>query len=373
MLTALGSILFASALACSLVLCWVTRRVARRVDFVDRPGARKIHDAPVALGGGIALFLTTAGIVVAGVLFAVVHERIGAMPWLPQVLRDHMPLIVRRAYLALYLFAGAGVIFALGFLDDVWQLSPWTRLAVQVLIAALLCVSSDELRLTAFVTSRGVSFVYTVVWVVGITNAFNLLDNMDGLSAGVALIASFAFLVVAIMTQQYFLAAILLVFAGALIGFLAFNFPPASLFMGDAGSMFVGYTLGVLTILFTFYTPGHTVHPVSALLTPLVIMAVPLYDTISVVVIRLAAGKPIMSGDRNHFSHRLVALGMGKRAAVLTIYLVTLCTGLLAPLLLRLGPGLSFLVLANVAVMLVLIWLLEHVARRGRNNQGDHN
>jgi len=371
MLITLGVILFVAAFVCSALLSRILRGVARRVGFVDRPGARKIHLEPVALGGGVALFATTTAIAVGGVAFALLQNRTGFISGLPRVLQDHIPLIVDRAPLALYVFAGGAVMFALGLLDDAFQLSPVIRLAVQVGVAATLYAVSEELRLTAFAGSATLSFFYTVFWVVGITNAFNLLDNMDGLSAGVALIASFAFLVVAVMTQQYFLAAVLLVFAGSLVGFLLLNFPPASLFMGDAGSMFVGYMLGVLTILFTFYTPGRGLNPVSALLTPLVILAVPLYDTISVVIIRLAAGKSIVSGDKNHFSHRLVTLGMTRRAAVMTIYLVTLCTGLLAPLLMRVSPGLSLLVFANVAVMLVLVWLLEHAGRRGRTQQED--
>ena len=372
MLVVLGAILLASAFICSALLCWAIRSAARRVRFVDRPGAGKIHSESVALGGGIALFLTTAGIVGAGVVFALI-QRGDVMTWPPRVIQDHIPRILARASLVLYILAGGAVMFVLGFLDDVRQLSPWTRLAVQTLVAALLCVSSDELRVTAFVAHKGVSFIYTILWVVGITNAFNLLDNMDGLSAGVAAIASLLFIVVAVITQQYFLAAMLLVFLGALLGFLVFNFPPASLFMGDAGSMFIGYLLAMLTILFTFYVPNRGYNPFSALLVPVVILAVPIYDTISVVVIRLAQGKPIFGGDKNHFSHRLVALGMSKRAAVLTIYLVTLCTGLLAPLLLRLETAMSLLVFANVAMMLALIWLLEHVGRRGRNNQGNAN
>jgi len=368
MLVLIGATMLALAFVTSALLSRLVRGTARRLDFVDRPAERKIHIKPVALGGGVAVFLATGAIVAGGVALALLWDRSGSPAWLPRVVQQHIPAIVARSGLAFYVLGGGAVLLLLGLIDDVWQLSPWTRLAVQVIVASVLCLASDELRVTAFVGVGWVTFVYTVAWIVGITNAFNLLDNMDGLSAGVAVIASSVFLVVALLTQQYFLAAMLLVFAGSLLGFLLFNFPPATLFMGDAGSMFVGYMLSVLTILFTFYMPGRNQNPVGSVLMPLVILAVPLYDTISVVAIRLAAGKPIFGADKNHFSHRLVVLGMDRRAAVLTIYLVTLCTGLLAPLLLRLDNVMSLVVFVNLAVMLALVWLLEHTGRRGRHS-----
>jgi UDP-GlcNAc:undecaprenyl-phosphate GlcNAc-1-phosphate transferase len=368
MLILLGLTLLISAVVISALLCGIVRGIARRARFVDEPAERKIHTEPIALGGGIGFVATTGLIVMGGTLFAILQGDGEAAAWLPDLIRRHIPAIIDRSGLVFYVLGGAAVLFLVGLMDDLWQLSPWVRLAVQAAVAAVLWFACEELRVTVFMGADWVSFVYTVLWIVGMTNAFNLLDNMDGLSAGVAVIASAMFLVVAILTQQYFLAAMLLVFAGSLLGFLVFNFPPASLFMGDAGSTFIGYMLGTLTILFTFYSRGSGHNPVSAIVVPLVILAVPLYDTISVVAIRLASGKPIFGADKNHFSHRLVALGMGTRAAVLTIYLVTLCTGLLAPLLLRLEIGMSLLVFGNVFVMLVLVWLLEHAGRRGRDN-----
>ena len=367
MLIILGSILVVLATVTSALLCWLVRGLARRLAFVDQPGERKIHTEPIALGGGAGFFATNILIILAGLVFAVLQKD-SAAAWLPDVLRRNIPDIIGRSGLVLYVLGGGAVLFLVGLMDDLWQLSPWIRLVVQAAVAATLWFASDDLRVTVFVGADWLSFTYTVLWIVGITNAFNLLDNMDGLSAGVGLVASAMFLVVAILTQQYFLAAMLLVFAGSLLGFLIFNFPPASLFMGDAGSTFIGYMLGTLTILFTFYVEGRGYNPLSVIVVPLVILAVPLYDTISVVCIRLASGKPVFGADKNHFSHRLVVLGMGKRSAVLTICIVTLCTGLLAPLLLKLNNDMSLLVLANVFVMLVLVWLLEHAGRRGKTD-----
>lgn len=369
MLILTGLVLLVSAFLASTILSCAVRAVATRLNFVDAPGARKVHARPIPLGGGIAFFVTLTAIVGGGALFALWQADVGPASWLPELLQRHLPGLAKRAPLAFFVLAGGAVMFLLGLIDDLRGLSPWSRILVQALVAVALCAASDKLRITAFVDVRWISYVYTTFWIVGITNAFNLLDNMDGLSAGVAVVASGVFLVLAVLTGQYFLAATLLVFIGALLGFLLFNFPPATLFMGDAGSTFIGYMLGVLTVLFTFYMPELGHNPVSSIVTPLVILAVPIYDTASVVIIRLHARKPVFEGDKNHFSHRLVALGMTPRAAVITIYLVTLCTGLLAPLLLRLSMGMATLVFLNAALMLVLIWLLEHTGRRGQNQR----
>jgi UDP-GlcNAc:undecaprenyl-phosphate/decaprenyl-phosphate GlcNAc-1-phosphate transferase len=368
MLVVLGLILLVSGFALSAFLCGLGRSIARRIDFVDHPNEeRKIHTKPIALGGGVGIVLTVIILAGGGTALAVLQRDSGIWQTLPSLLQDHIPKVAGGARELSYILGGALVIALLGLLDDLFRLSPLTRLVVQVAVATVLAVSSDDLRVTAFAGHKGLSMLYTVFWIVGITNAFNLLDNMDGLSAGVAAIAAAMFVVIAGITGQYFLASLLLVFIGSLLGFLIYNFPPASLFMGDAGSMFIGYMLSVLTIRFTFYMPDIGMNPVSAMLIPLVILAVPIYDTVSVSIIRLSQGRSVFSGDKNHFSHRLTDLGMGRRSAVLLIYLTTLCTGILAPLLLRLGTGMSLLVIINVVLMLVLIWLLEHVGRRSRN------
>lgn len=358
-----GVILLIAAFTLSTLLSWVSRGIARRIGFVDRPGERKIHDNPIALGGGAAFFITTTLMVLAGILFALSQQH-GIAAWVPDSIAKYIPGIIVRSQLAFLVLGGGLVIFLLGLCDDIWGLPPIARLAVQTAVALVLAVTSDEFRVTAFAGSQTLSYVLTVLWIVGITNAFNLLDNMDGLSAGVAVVAATMFFVVSVIIGQYFLSAYLLVILGSLLGFLLFNFPPASVFMGDAGSNFIGYMLSVLTVLFTFYMPGRGENPIAAMLIPIVILSVPLYDTISVVFIRLRARRPIFKGDTNHFSHRLVGLGFKRRDAVVTIYCVSLCTGLLAPLLLKTDITMSIMIFANVALMLGLIWILEHTARQ---------
>ena len=178
----------------------------------------------------------------------------------------------------------------------------------------------------------GAAEVISVLWIVGLVNSFNMLDNMDGLSAGVAAIAAAVLAVVMFLSPrpdnhqpQLFVSGLLLVILGSLLGFLWHNRPPARLFMGDAGSYLVGYLLAMVTLTATFAGGGAPRH---ATLVPLCVLAVPIYDTLSVVLIRLRQGRSPFVGDTSHFSHRLTALGMTKTQAVLTIYLAAATCGL---------------------------------------------
>jgi UDP-GlcNAc:undecaprenyl-phosphate GlcNAc-1-phosphate transferase len=221
----------------------------------------------------------------------------------------------------------------LGLVDDKKALGPYLKLIVQLSITTLLVASFKELRiLTALGT--GLSIVLTVLWIAAITNAFNFLDNMDGLSAGVACVVAVAFLVTALSIGQLFVAGMLAVLIGALLGFLWFNFSPAKIFMGDSGSLLIGLLLGVLTTL-TTYLPKERSWGAGwyAVFAPVIVLAVPLYDLIVVSIIRLSRGKSPFVGDTNHFSHRLVARGMSRRTAVLCLYLLTAATSVAAIIL----------------------------------------
>jgi len=207
------------------------------------------------------------------------------------------------------------------------------------------------------------------VWIVGLVNSFNMLDNMDGLSAGVAAIGAAMLAAVMLLAPdpatdqpQLFVGGFLLVLVGALSGFLWHNRPPARLFMGDAGAYFTGYLLAMATLTATF--AGGSV-PRHAILAPLCVLAVPLYDTVSVIGIRLRQGRSPFHGDKSHFSHRLVALGMTRPQAVLTIYLATATCGLGALLLHQVNTAGACVVLLMVACVLLLVAILEHAGRRG--------
>jgi UDP-GlcNAc:undecaprenyl-phosphate GlcNAc-1-phosphate transferase len=207
--------------------------------------------------------------------------------------------------------------------------------------------------------------VLSVIWLVGITNAFNLLDNMDGLAAGVAFVASGILLLNAWFLDEYFVSLILLAFMGSLAGFLFFNVHPATVFLGDCGSHFVGYMMGALTLLERYVSHASgTLFPV---LMPVVVLAVPIVDTATVVVIRLREGRPIYVGDNRHLSHTLTALGFSQRGAVLFLYLVTFTLGLGAASLSDATLGQSLLILLQTAGFVALLLMLMFARARSAN------
>jgi UDP-GlcNAc:undecaprenyl-phosphate GlcNAc-1-phosphate transferase len=285
------------AFIAGLLLTVLVKRLALRVGAVAMPKADRWHRTRIPLMGGLAI----AGAVVAGA--AVVPIRDPGM---------------------LLLLGGGLTMLAVGALDDARPLKPQSKLVAQIVVAAALAGLGLQLRLTAY---PPLDVVVTIVWIVGITNAINLLDNMDGLAAGIAAImAAFrvAFYLLDGNTEGAAFAAAVF---GALAGFLVHNFNPASIFMGDAGSLFLGVMVSGLSLVGGWpYSRG----VVSVLLFPVLILLVPIFDTTFVTVARTLAGRPISMGGRDHTSHRLVALGMTERAAVLLLYLVAVVAGGLA-------------------------------------------
>ena len=353
-LCALAPLAFAISLGGTLFM----RRIAPRWGLMDRPDARKQHRTPTPLGGGIAIFVAVWLPVLVGGLVALALARIQPIQSVPPKICDYVAGVGSRLPRLLAVCLGALVLAGMGLIDDRRSLSPYVKLFIQLAVAVGLVASGE--RISIFIQNPWICGAVTVIWVVCLTNAFNLLDNMDGLSAGVALIVSCTFLVVAIQTEQYFVAAFLVVLAGALGGFLVLNFPPASIFMGDCGSMLIGYLLAVITIDFTFYLPSHPLFPV---IVPLLILAVPIFDTLSVVAIRLHKGRSPFAADRNHFSHRLVKLGMSERQAVLTIYLVTIAVGLGATHLYHTTTAGAVVALVQAMAVFGVIVVLERAGR----------
>jgi UDP-GlcNAc:undecaprenyl-phosphate GlcNAc-1-phosphate transferase len=231
-----------------------------------------------------------------------------------------------------------------------------TKLAIQGVIALVL-TAGFGIRILD-VLGAPLAIILTTLWIVTLTNGFNFLDNMDGLSAGVAFLTATILAVTSFRAGQIFVPCTLMLVAGAVLGFLVFNFPPAGIFMGDAGSLVVGYMLAVLSVLITFYDPEMGRTPFGVLV-PVVVFAIPLYDLISVCWHRQRSGRSIFSADRGHFSHRLVKLGMSPTLAVLTIYLATLATSLPAMLLPQLGWAGAILVFGQCLCVVTIIAILE--------------
>lgn len=358
-----GGALFAVSLTLSAILTAVVRTWSRRRGFVDRPasGEHKQHAQPTPLGGGIAITATFVIMMVVALAAAfVVHraEPTQAGRWAEQL--PHWQVwaggVVTKSLAAMAILIGAVVMHLLGLLDDHRPLSPFVKLAAQTAVALILTI---PLKIRAAELLGDIPAVFiTTLWIVGLTNAFNFMDNMDGLSAGVAGLAALILAVASFAAGQVFVPCMLLVLAGAVSGFLCYNFPPASIFMGDAGSLVIGYLLAVATVLTTFVYPDRQHTPFN-ILVPVVVFAVPLYDFLSVVADRFRRGVSIFRGDRRHFSHRLVGLGLSPKTAVLTIYLATAATSLPAILLpLVTWPG-AVLILSQCVCVVAIIAILE--------------
>ena len=344
--------IFVYALAMALILTPLARKFSHRAAMLDEPGERKIHHEPMPLLGGLAVFIAFAtAVLVSAVLVFLLARRFA---WL-------MPFqygFVHRAGELAGVLSGGLMMLILGMVDDKYDLSPAAKLVGQILIATITVFAG--LRLKLFVPNPWLAGMVTVFWIITVTNAMNFFDNMDGLCAGVGLIAALSFGAIAGFREQYLVCGLALAFAGALLGFLFSNFYPAKIFLGDSGSHFVGYMLAVLAILPTFYKTGEpTPLPV---LSPLLILALPLFDAMVVIGLRLSSGRPIYRGDANHLSHRLASLGIPQAAVVMILYLLqlTLCLG--SVLLLWVPATVAVLVLAQCVLILLVVSLLEYFA-----------
>ncbi len=323
-LAALGGL--ATALA-SLPL-W--RKFCRRAGLVDDPGRRKIHDEPIPLAGGLAVM---TALVIPALLALLLLGLARANPALAPVFLFESDTVERlvhglnRRWLELaVIFLGALGMLVVGLLDDKHELRPAPKFACQLVVAVL--VAASGMRITLFVPNVVFSYAITILWILTVINAFNFMDNMNGLCGGLGAIGAFYFAAVAGAHGQYLVTLIAALICGALLGFLPYNFPRARAFLGDAGSHLVGYLLAVLAILPHFHTPRD---PRSwAVLSPLLILAVPLGDLVWVVLLRWRRGQPFYVGDTNHLSHRLVHLGLTRARAVMLIWLLAAMLGALA-------------------------------------------
>lgn len=307
--------------------CW--RKICHRTGLVDDPGHRKIHDDPMPLAGGFAVLTGMLAPILLGA--AVLHWNLLRMPVSHTLLA--YGLGVRKLQLSAIMLGAFGIVIT-GWLDDQYELRPLAKFTGQLLVALL--VAASGIRITLFVHSVVFSYAITMLWMLTVINAFNFMDNMNGLCAGLGAIGSWFFAMIAVMYGQYLVGVLALLACGALLGFLPYNFPKASAFLGDTGSHLVGYLLAVMAILPHFYTAQHPHH--WFVFIPLLILGVPLGDLAWVVVLRWRLGKPFYHGDNNHLSHRLVKRGFSKKDAVLLIWLLATLLGAIA-LLLLLGPG----------------------------------
>jgi UDP-GlcNAc:undecaprenyl-phosphate GlcNAc-1-phosphate transferase len=311
---------FAGAFLTTLLALPLWRKWCWRANLVDDPGARKIHDRPMPLAGGYAVLtgmllplILAAGCIKLGIVKVSLANLIA---------HGFEKRGVELAAIAI----GAIAITVLGWLDDKHELKPLPKFIGQLLIALLVAVACK--RITLFVPNVAFSYVITILWLLTVINAFNFMDNMNGLCAGVGAIGAFLFALIAAADGEYLVALAGFLICGALVGFLPWNFPNARAFLGDAGSQLTGYLLAVMAILPHFYTKQNPNR--LAVLSPLLVLAVPLIDLAHVVILRTLNRQPFWIGDTNHLSHRLVRAGLSRSKAVLVLWLAAAAIGAVA-------------------------------------------
>jgi UDP-GlcNAc:undecaprenyl-phosphate GlcNAc-1-phosphate transferase len=308
---------FLGAFATSLLALPLWRKWCLHTNLVDDPGHRKIHDAPIPLAGGFAVL--TGILLPLGV--GAVLLKLGIVTISSAGLIVHG--IDRRALELAVLTLGAVGITMLGWLDDKHELKALPKFIGQLLIA--IAVATVCKRITLFVPNVAFSYAITIIWLLTVINAFNFMDNMNGLCAGIGAIGAFIFALIAAANGEYLVAITGFLMCGALVGFLPWNFPDARAFLGDAGSHLVGYLLAVMAILPHFYTKQNP-RPL-AVLAPLLVLAIPLLDLAQVSLFRTLNKKPFWIGDTNHLSHRLTRAGLSRTKAVLILWVCAALIG----------------------------------------------
>ncbi len=364
-LTVLAIILFLSSFVVSVILTAVVRKFSLRAGFAAHPSADRYHDRVVPLGGGIAIFITLVGFILSAVVLVRFFLAPGQLDWLGESISIYTAGFIEKTNQLIIVLICITVLFLLGLWDDRRRLGPGFKLLVQFAVAIAAAVFV-EIRVEFFIENTLITSIISAFWIVLIINAMNFLDNMDGAAAGIAIIVGSILLTAAALSGQVFVGGFALVFIGALSGFLLFNFPPAEIFMGDAGSLVVGFVLALLTLRTTYYHEAQSGQWYPVFL-PVVCMAVPLYDFISVTLLRLSQGKSPFIGDTQHFSHRLKKRGLSDTQTVLTLYLATLCTGLGAIFLYQVNIIGAFLIFIQTFMVLAIIAVLEAASANERN------
>ncbi len=354
--------LIAIAALVTLLVTPIVRAVSTRFGLVDRGGGRKVHTTPISRLGGVALFIGVS----AGIAAQVLGEMY--LGWGGEFLQSRGGAVDLRG-----VFAGISLMFAVGLIDDIIDMRPQWKLLGQVLAASVVVFSGLRIEFVGHPLGGGLillgllSVPVTIIYLVGFANVINLIDGLDGLAAGVSAIAATSLLVLAAQGNQLVAAALAAVVIGACLGFLRYNFNPASIFMGDSGAMFLGFTLATISLLGVMKTTAAI-----ALAVPLIIIGVPIFDTASAIVRRLRHKRPIQEADKGHIHHRLLGIGFNQRQTVLIIYAwcIALSVGGYA---VRYAPGpvkLAALVALFVITAFMAYWLGLYEAAHQHADEG---
>jgi len=305
---------FSTAFGVSILCTPFVKVIAQKIGAIDIPDARRVHKHPIPRMGGLAIFY---GFLIAVVCFLKVDTQLRGI------------------------LIGSLIIVALGIVDDVKQLGAKIKFVIQIVVAGIVVfhgVKIEALSVPSFINSAGylelgkLSIPFTIIWIVGVTNAVNLIDGLDGLAVGVSSIATFSLFFIAILAAEFQVALLAAALAGGCLGFLPYNFNPAKIFMGDTGSTFLGYMLSVICIqgLFKGYA-------VISFIIPFLILGLPIFDTLFAIVRRIWNKKPIMAPDRGHLHHKLMDLGFSQKQTVAILYIITSILALSAVVVLEVG------------------------------------
>ncbi len=345
------AILYAIAFVLAFLIAFFTTPLAKKVAFkvgaIAKPRKRDMHSVPIPRMGGIAIF---AGFIITFL----------ALVW-------NLPLVNLKQTIGI--FVGCSMIFLLGFFDDIYELPAKPKFLTQILAATIvaLCGVRIDFLSIPFIGDSEFAITFfaipaTVIWIVAITNAVNLIDGLDGLAAGVSSIASLCLMILSIYSnypQGAFLTAIL---AGSCMGFLPYNFNPASIFMGDTGSTFLGFTLGITSVMGLL--KGYTV---ATIFIAVLVLGLPIFDTAFAILRRFLAGKPIMSPDRGHLHHRLVDKGYSQKQAVVTLYGISGILGLSA--IAFFNRDLKFALLVFIMMGCLLYFTVRTMATHNKDDE----
>ncbi len=346
---------FLGATMFSLLLVPTVREFARSRQIHDNPGGHKSHRSPVPYLGGVAMALSFSAAMVVGVaVWRSARLENGDLNLALGNLITQGDGLVRE----LVVMLGVALLFSLmGLVDDLRGLSPWLRFFVGLGLATSVVLFGISLNSPLPTWADG---VISVVWILGMTNAFNLLDNIDGLAAGTAAVASGSFFFIAVINEQQFSALLAIGLAGAMLGFLRSNFHPASIYMGDAGSLFIGFMMAYLGLKMRT-----TVTEIPQLFAPVVVLGVAVLDTTVVVVSRVRRGVSPFTGGQDHLSHRFLRLGLSVRRSVTSLLVASVALGVLAVGLSEAPAGVGYWIIAAAVVSggMATIVLTTKVAR----------
>jgi UDP-GlcNAc:undecaprenyl-phosphate GlcNAc-1-phosphate transferase len=325
-------------------------RLAEKTRFLDYPAGRKAHAKPMPYLGGAAIFVCFWVIFRAGLPFLyALHAETGFFS------NHSMDILSRTGEV----FIGALFIFLLGLADDRWSLAPWMKLLGQAIAAGILMHSG--LTVNLFFAFGVLGHVITFVWLLLIMNAFNFIDSIDGHCAGIAFISLFVFFCISMIVYQPVLGFFVSVLGGVLAGFLPYNLKPARTFLGDNGSLFLGYMMSAITLLCSYRSSASA--PGLTPFVPILMFGVPIYDTVSVICVRLLRGIAPWKGDRNHFAHRLSRLGMSDKVAAMFSFFIALTLGLVAILSTQITTDLGNTLLFLLFVSIIgVVGFLEYYA-----------